>query len=34
MPFKEIIAVYGENLMMNPINAKCRVNDCYSSWYI
>jgi hypothetical protein len=33
MLFKEIIAVYSEN-NKKPINAKCTVTDCYSSWYI
>jgi hypothetical protein len=30
--FKEIIRVYTEN-HTKPINTKCRVNDCRSSWY-
>jgi hypothetical protein len=33
MLFKEVIPVYIEN-NAKPINTKCRVTDCQSSWYI
>jgi hypothetical protein len=32
MPFKEVIPVQIENYT-EPMNTKCRVSDCYSSWY-
>jgi hypothetical protein len=31
--FKETITVYSEN-HTKPINTKCRMTDCQSSWYI
>jgi hypothetical protein len=33
IPFKEIIAVYSEN-EAKPINTKCSINDCQSTWFI
>jgi hypothetical protein len=33
MLFKEVIPVYIDN-SAKPINTKCRVTDCQSSWYI
>jgi hypothetical protein len=33
MLFKEIIAVYSENLA-KPLNTKCSITDCQSRWFI
>jgi hypothetical protein len=33
MPFKETVTVYSEN-HAKPINTKCSITDCQSSWFI
>jgi hypothetical protein len=33
MLFKEIVAIYSEN-HAKPINTKCSITDCQSTWFI